>query len=77
MNSISSGTQLRIFALCASLAMVLGSGVAYAAPGNEWASPGGDDALTRHSTLTDINKNNAGKLPLAWSMPTGATLAHV
>ena len=76
MNSIPSGIQPQVFALCASLAMVLGSGVADAASGNEWTSPGGDYALTRHSTLTDINKNNAGHLQMAWSMSTGATRGH-
>src|SRR5262245_41828594 len=35
-------------------------------PGQEWASPGGDWAGTRYSTLTRISKRNIKQLGGAW-----------
>ena len=34
---------------------------------NLWSAPGGDQALTRHSALKDINTGNVGKLQMIWS----------
>ncbi len=34
---------------------------------NLWPVTGGDYGLKRHSTLSDINKDNVGKLQMAWS----------
>jgi PQQ-dependent dehydrogenase (methanol/ethanol family) len=67
------------FALCAAFAAALAAGAAQAADptsGAEWTAPAGDAALTRHSTLAEINTNNAGHLQMAWSMSTGAPRGH-
>jgi quinoprotein glucose dehydrogenase len=37
----------------------------------DWPRYGGDDAKTRHSTLTQINRDNVRKLALAWQYDTG------
>jgi quinoprotein glucose dehydrogenase len=37
----------------------------------DWPRYGGDDAKTRHSTLTGINRANVGRLALAWKYDTG------
>ena len=78
MKTVSKRPQARWFALCASLAMVMGTVHAAEAGANadEWAAPGGDYAMTRHSTLSDINKNNAANLQFAWSMSTTAGRGH-
>ena len=43
---------------------------------NLWPAPGRDLALTRHSTLKDINKDNVKNLQMAWSQSTGALRGH-
>src|SRR3979490_3139553 len=43
---------------------------------NLWASPGGDQALTRHSRLKDINTSNVGKLQMVWSQSSGTLRGH-
>src|SRR5712671_2688148 len=43
---------------------------------NQWVIPLGDYAGTRHSKLTQINAQNAGKLRVAWTMSTGALRGH-
>jgi quinoprotein glucose dehydrogenase len=45
------------------------SGVA--AQGEDWLYYGGDAGGTRYSTLTQINRENIGRLELAWSYRTG------
>ena len=47
-----------------------------AADPNQWASPGRDNALTRHSTLKDINTGNVNNLQMVWSQSTGALRGH-
>ena len=47
-----------------------------AADPNQWASPGRDNALTRHSPLSDINAENVNKLQMVWSQSTGALRGH-
>ena len=42
------------------------AGAAY--PGAEWGAPGGDWAMTRYSTLTQIDTGNVGRLAGAWSV---------
>jgi lanthanide-dependent methanol dehydrogenase len=37
---------------------------------DQWPAPGRDFALTRHSTLSDINTKNIGKLQVAWLQGT-------
>ncbi len=43
---------------------------------NLWAAPGGDQSLTRHSALKDINTSNAGKLQMIWSQSSGTLRGH-
>ena len=43
---------------------------------NLWATPGGDQALTRHSRLKDINTGNASKLQMVWSQSSGTLRGH-
>ena len=50
----------------ASIALVAGAQSALAQAGNEWPTYGGDQANTRYSTLSQINKNNVQKLRVAW-----------
>jgi quinoprotein glucose dehydrogenase len=38
----------------------------------DWPSYGGDDAKTRHSSLTQINRDNVNQLALAWQFDTAA-----
>ena len=41
-------------------------------PGDsDWPAYGGDAGKTRHSPLTQINRDNVGDLALAWSYDTG------
>ncbi|MBS7458441.1 methanol/ethanol family PQQ-dependent dehydrogenase [Coralloluteibacterium stylophorae] len=44
-------------------------------PGN-WSGIGRDFALTRHSPLEGINRDNVKNLKMAWEMKTGATRGH-
>ena len=37
----------------------------------QWVLPGKDYALTRYSTLDQINKSNVGNLHVAWAFATG------
>ncbi len=68
---------------------LLAAGVAFSGPAvandeiverakneNLWPAPGRDLALTRHSTLKDINKDNVKNMQLAWSQSTGALRGH-
>jgi len=41
-----------------------------------WPAPGRDLALTRHSPLKQINKDNVARLELAWAQSTGALRGH-
>ena len=43
---------------------------------NQWVTPAGDYASTRHSTLDQITPENAGDLEVAWSMSTGVLRGH-
>ena len=43
---------------------------------NQWAAPGGDFGLKRHSVLKDINTHNVGKLQLVWSQSSGTLRGH-
>jgi len=43
---------------------------------NQWGTPGGDLALTRHSKLADINTGNVGKLQMMWSQSSGTLRGH-
>src|ERR1700758_1918867 len=43
---------------------------------NLWAAPGGDQALTRHSSLKQINTSNAGQLQMVWSQSSGTLRGH-
>ena len=46
-------------------------GAAARRPTRDWPAYGGDAAKTRHSPLTQINRDNVGELALAWSYDTG------
>ena len=52
------------------VAMLAHAGFANAADA-DWPRYGGDDAKTRHSALTQINRGNVGQLALAWQHDTG------
>jgi quinoprotein glucose dehydrogenase len=52
------------------VAMLAHAGIANAADA-DWPRYGGDDAKTRHSALTQINRSNVGRLALAWQHDTG------
>ena len=52
------------------VAMLAHAGVANGADA-DWPRYGGDDAKTRHSALTQINRGNVGQLTLAWQYDTG------
>jgi PQQ-dependent dehydrogenase (methanol/ethanol family) len=41
-----------------------------------WAHPSGDFALTRYSTLNQINKDNVKNLKVAWTFSTGVLRGH-
>ena len=43
---------------------------------DQWPAPGRDFAMTRHSTLADINTKNVGKLQMAWLQGTNALRGH-
>jgi len=43
---------------------------------NQWASPTGDYANRRYSELAQINKDNVGKLQVAWTFSTGVLRGH-
>ena len=43
---------------------------------DQWPAPGRDFALTRHSTLADINTKNIGKLQMVWLQGTNALRGH-
>jgi lanthanide-dependent methanol dehydrogenase len=75
---IIARTPLRWLAFGAGLTMaaVPAFAVAQSTNANEWTMPGGDYAMTRHSTLNDINKSNAANLQMSWSMSTTATRGH-
>ena len=41
-----------------------------------WAYYGGDEGGSRYSALAQINRDNVGKLELAWQYRTGAVAAN-
>ena len=43
---------------------------------NQWAIQTGDYANTRYSALNQINKDNVGKLQVAWTFSTGVLRGH-
>ena len=43
---------------------------------DQWPAPGRDFALTRHSTLSDINTKNVNKLQMIWLQGTNALRGH-
>ncbi len=43
---------------------------------DQWPAPGRDFALTRHSTLADINTKNVSKLQMIWLQGTNALRGH-
>jgi PQQ-dependent dehydrogenase (methanol/ethanol family) len=46
------------------------------ADSKNWAMQAGDFANTRHSKLAQINKQNVGKMHVAWTMSTGVLRGH-
>ncbi len=63
------------FAAAAAALAIQASG-AQAQAGKEWATYGGDAALTRYSTLAQINAGNVQKLKVAWVMQLGTLEAQ-
>jgi len=43
---------------------------------DQWPAPGRDFAMTRHSTLADINTKNVNKLQMTWLQGTNALRGH-
>jgi PQQ-dependent dehydrogenase (methanol/ethanol family) len=80
---MQSETQQRLRMLCAVLAL---GGCWGVASGDEvtdrtknpdlWADPGGDQALTRHSSLKNINTQNVHGLQMVWSQSSGTLRGH-
>lgn len=58
-----------ILGLCLSLYLA-------AAGADDWAYYGGDEGGSRYSSLQQINRDNVGKLELAWQYRTGAVAAN-
>ena len=59
------------FVLALGLALHLG-----VAGAEGWAYYGGDEGGSRYSPLQQINRDNVGKLELAWHYRTGAVAAN-
>jgi glucose dehydrogenase len=51
--------------ITASLSLLCSAALAAPATDRDWPSYGGDDARTRHSPLTQINRDNVAGLQLA------------
>lgn len=76
-------TMKRLFTLLAVLT-IGGSQVAFANPElqkiiddpNQWAIQTGDYANQRYSKLDQINKDNVGKMQVAWTFSTGVLRGH-
>jgi PQQ-dependent dehydrogenase (methanol/ethanol family) len=76
-------TMKRLFTLLAVLTMG-GAQVAFANPElqkiiddpNQWAIQTGDYANQRYSKLDQINKDNVGKMQVAWTFSTGVLRGH-
>src|SRR5437868_12176879 len=83
MNGIRRWWLLQI-ALCASILLVSTTARAQGSEdltklsqdANQWVIPLGNYHGTRHSTLNQINAQNASKLRVAWTMSTGALRGH-
>src|ERR1700683_5282483 len=70
-------------AICAALALTAPCAAAIgdevtdrAKDPNLWAAPGGDQALTRHSALKEINAQNVGQMQMIWSQSSGTLRGH-
>ena len=61
-RAIAGWTRIRLSAACVGCAP---------AADRDWPAYGGDAGKTRHSPLTQINRDNVGELALAWSYDTG------
>lgn len=59
-----------VFALCSLLCP--SQGYAQAAPDAGWPAYGGDSGGSRHSTATQINRENVSQLRVTWTFHTGA-----
>src|SRR6188472_3586854 len=57
---------MKFAVLCALSCIAVGARAADA----DWPNYGGDDAKTRHSALTQINRNSVARLELAWKYDT-------
>jgi len=72
------------FALCAAVSIVSTAAFAQATEdlnkmsqdANQWIMPLGNYYGTRHSSLNQINAQNASKLKVSWTMSTGALRGH-
>src|ERR1700691_5440772 len=76
-------SQRRLRMLCAVLALGGCWGVASSDEVTDraknpdlWADPGGDQALTRHSALKNINAQNVHGLQMIWSQSSGTLRGH-
>jgi PQQ-dependent dehydrogenase (methanol/ethanol family) len=82
-NCMQFESERKLRMLCAILALGGSCGVAI---GDEvtdrtknpdlWADPGGDQALTRHSSLKNINTTNVHGLQMVWSQSSGTLRGH-
>ncbi len=64
--------HLRPIALALALAGAALASQAHAGSGKEWNTYGGDQANTRHSTLTQINTKNVHQLKVSWVRSLGS-----
>ena len=80
---MDSKLNSKLQTFCAAFALTVISGAVIAdevadraKDPNLWAAPGGDQCLTRHSRLKDINAANVGKLQMVWSQSSGTLRGH-
>ena len=72
MKHVTPTCYLYLCGLSLGCLLVLLSGCGPAAPANaDWTIPLGSYSAIRHSSLKQIDKTNAAKMKMAWSMSTG------
>lgn len=58
------------------MALLLTLAAAPAAVADDWIHYGGDEGGSHYSPLSEINRENVGRLQLAWSYQTGDIARH-
>ncbi len=76
MKKILLGLSTMLVAASSSVAVATEDLTKLMANPNYWASQAGDYANTRYSKLDQINRDNVGKLQVAWTFSTGVLRGH-